>query len=310
MFALKDVSPGMTIGTVEVNPPPPPRGYPDAPVALAPVAVWGHEGSGLGEFKEPRGISVGPGGAVYVVDSKNNRVQKLGPDGTPLLTWGTQGEGDGQFKDPCGIAASSDSFVYVADTWNHRVQKFDANGTFVWQKRAEPGFWGPRGIAVSPDGKRIYVTDTGNKRVVSFDSDGNMLKEWGGEGSKPSEFIEPVGIAVDAKSAVIVADTGNRRVQYFDPDGIFLREYQISGWEEFYSEPYIAASGEDLVATDSFNHRCARYSNGVVNYSWGGTGATPGEFNRPIGIAADAIGGIYVSDTMNHRVQKFVLPAK
>lgn len=310
MFALKDVSPGMEIGVVEVDPPPPPRAYPGAATALPPVAVWGHQGTGLGEFNEPRGIAVGPGGAVFVVDSKNNRVQKLGPDGTPLLNWGSEGEGEGQFKDPCGIAASSDGFVYVADTWNHRVQKFDSNGGFIWQARSAAGMWGPRGIAVTPDGTRIYLTDTGNKRVASFDSDGKEKTGWGEEGSKPGQLIEPVGIAVDRENNVIVADTGNRRLQYFDADGKFVREYPVSGWEEFYSEPYIAVSGENVVATDSFNQRCARYTNSAVTFSWGGTGDEPGEFNRPIGIAVDGVGGVYVSDTMNHRVQKFVLPAE
>jgi uncharacterized protein (TIGR03663 family) len=122
MFALKDAQAGMTIETVEVNPPPPARGYPGAAAELAPVAVWGHQGAGLGEFNEPRSLAVGPGGAVFVVDSKNNRIQKLGPDGKPLLTWGSAGEGEGQFKDPHGITVSSDGSVYVADTWNHRVQ--------------------------------------------------------------------------------------------------------------------------------------------------------------------------------------------
>jgi sugar lactone lactonase YvrE len=309
MFALKEVAPGMNVGVVEVNPPPPPRSYPGAATALAPVAVWGRQGNGLGEFREPRGIAVAPGGAIFVVDSKNNRVQKLGPDGTPLLTWGSEGDKEGQFKDPCGIAASSDGFIYVADTWNHRVQKFDGNGRFIWQARPQAGFWGPRGIAVAPDGKHIYVTDTGNKRVASFDSEGVEQKTWGKEGSKPGELIEPVGITVDAQNNVIVADTGNRRLQYFSADGTFVREYPVSGWEEFYTEPYLAAAGGDLFASDSFNHRCARYNNGVLTYSWGGTGADPGDFNRPIGIAADGSGGVYVSDTMNNRVQKFVLPA-
>ena len=63
------------------------------------------------------------------------------------------------------------------------------------------------------------------------------------------------------------------------------------------------------MATDSFNHRCARYTDGKLVYSWGKTGAGRGDFNRPIGIATDAQGAVYVADTMNNRIQKFVLPA-
>jgi DNA-binding beta-propeller fold protein YncE len=282
--------------------------YSSGPSILQPVAVWGEKGAGPGQFNEPRGIAVDGSGTVYVVDSKNNRIQKLAADGTPLLMWGHEGSGPGEFKDPCGITAGSDGSVYVADTWNHRVQKFTATGQFVSEMRPQAGFWGPRGIAIAPDNSAVYVTDTGNKRVVSFDPNGKELVTWGHDGSKPGEFIEPVGIAVDENGQVAVADTGNHRIQYFDRQGKFVKEHFVSGWEEFYSEPYVAILGPDLLVTDSYNHRCARYSHGNLVYSWGKSGMGQGDFNRPIGIATDKQGAVYVTDTMNHRIEKFALP--
>jgi uncharacterized protein (TIGR03663 family) len=310
MYVAKDLGPGKTFSSVAVNPPPAARGYPRAPLLLRPVAVLGRKGSGAGQFDEPRGLATDAAGNLYVTDSKNNRIQKLGPDGKPLTMWGQEGQGQGQFKDPCGVAVGPDGSVYVADTWNHRIQKFDANGKFIGEWKAEKPFWGPRGIAVAPDGSAVYVTDTGNKRVVKFDSSGKELLAWGKDGSKPGELIEPVGIAVTDGGEVIVADTGNRRIQIFDAAGKFIREYPVFGWEEFYSEPYIALLGPDLVVTDSYNHRAARYSNGTLVESWGKSGSDEGDFNRPIGIATDKAGAIYVSDTMNNRIQKFVLPEK
>lgn len=309
MYVMKDLSPGMTVAAVAVNPPPAPRPYTHSPSLLAPIAMWGEKGTGPGQFNEPRDLVVDKDGNVYVVDSKNDRIQKLGPDGKPLQAWGKEGQDAGNFKDPCGIAMGPDGSVYVADTWNHRIQKFDSNGRFLLEwKEQSSGFWGPRGVAVAPDGNTVYVTDTGNKRVVSFESSGKQLSTWGKEGSKPGEFIEPVGIVVDPSGTVIVADTGNHRVQMFDKDGKFIREHFISGWEEFYSEPYLALLGTDLLATDSFNHRCARYVDGTLVYAWGKSGSGSGDFNRPIGIATDAQGNVYVSDTMNNRIQKFTLP--
>ena len=153
------------------------------------------------------------------------------------------------------------------------------------------------------------MTDTGNKRVVSFDPGGNQLTTWGHDGSKQGELIEPVGIVVNADGQVIVADTGNRRVQVFDRQGKYVKEFPVSGWEEFYTEPYLAMLGSDLLVTDSFSHRCARYSTaGALLYSWGKSGTGNGDFNRPIGIATDAKGAVYVSDTLNNRLQKFMLP--
>ncbi|HYD48724.1 MAG TPA: flippase activity-associated protein Agl23 [Terriglobales bacterium] len=306
MFALKDPKPGMAIETIDVNPPPPPRGYPSAPELLEPAAVWGRQGSGPLEFNEPRSLVVDSAGNIYVCDSKNNRIQKIGPDGKMIAAWGSEGAEPGQFKDPYGIALGPDGTVYVADTWNHRVQKLDSHGNFL--KQWPGGFWGPRGIAVSPDGKHVYVTDTGNKRVVHFDNEGTQLGTWGSDGSKPGQLIEPVGIAVNAEGQVYVADTGNRRIQVFTQDGEFVAEHSISGWEEFYTEPYIALRGNDLLVSDSYNHRVALYRNWTVAYSWGRSGSAAGSFNRPIGIAADSQGAVYVADTMNHRIQKFVLP--
>jgi len=308
IYVKKDLKSGETIAPVAVNPPPAPRAYAKTPELLPPLAVWGQKGTGPGQFDEPRGLAVDGSGNLYVVDSKNNRVQKLAPDGKPLASWGHEGNDPGNFKDPCGVAVAPDGSVFVADTWNHRIQKFDPSGRFLVEFREAGGFWGPRGIAVAPDNSAVFVTDTGNKRVVSFDTAGKELTVWGHEGSKSGEFIEPVGIAVDGSNQVYVADTGNHRVQVFDTAGKFVREFFVSGWEEFYSEPYIALLGADLVVTDSYNHRNARYANGALIYTWGKSGTGNGEFNRPIGIATDAQGNVYVSDTMNNRVEKFALP--
>jgi DNA-binding beta-propeller fold protein YncE len=88
------------------------------------VSKWGSYGSGDGQFNEPYGIAVDSPGYVYVVDNKNNRVQKFTPSGGFVTKWGSPGSGDGQFQWPWGVAVDSSGYVYVADTGNHRIQKF------------------------------------------------------------------------------------------------------------------------------------------------------------------------------------------
>lgn len=308
MYVHKDLKPGMTFTKVTVNPPPASRGYPENPAPLEPLNVWGKAGSGRGEYAEPRGLAYDSKGNLFVADTKNNRVQKIGPDGTVLAVWGTQGSEPGQLKDPHGIAVGPDDNVYVADTWNHRVQKFDNNGTLLKHWAPDPGFWGPRGIAVGKDGN-VYVTDTGNKRIVAFNNEGIQVEYWGSDGSAPGQLIEPVGIAVNDHNEVVVCDTGNRRIQVFQADGVFARKFPIYGWDEFYTEPYIALQGDSAYVTDSYLHRFARYTDTKLTGVWGKTGNANGEFNRPIGIAVAPDGRVAVSDTLNNRIQVFQPPA-
>jgi predicted membrane-bound mannosyltransferase/DNA-binding beta-propeller fold protein YncE len=90
----------------------------------------------------------------------------------------------------------------------------------------------------------------------------------GVEGLEPGQFNAPRGLAIAPNGDIYVADSRNHRVQQFSPDGQFIR-----AWGSF--------SGGDLSL------------------------AAPGTFNEPWGIAVAPDGSVYVSDTWNHRIQKF-----
>jgi len=40
--------------------------------------------------------------------------------------------------------------------------------------------------------------------------------------------------------------------------------------------------------------------------AWGGKGTDAGEFDEPVGVAAGPMGAIYVADSLNNRIQKFM----
>ena len=51
------------------------------------------------------------------------------------------------------------------------------------------------------------------------------------KGGGSGEFVEPVGVAVDAAGQVYVSDNGNGRLQIFTRDGKFVNEFSRTGWE-------------------------------------------------------------------------------
>lgn len=142
------------------------------------AVIWGEIGTGRGQFREPQGVATDGGGNVYVVDTRNHRIQKFTDQGVFLLTWGSIGSGEGEFWHPAGITVDMEDDVYVADSYNHRMQKFTSNGIFITQwgtlfsvgDSADPSdegigqFYHPSGVAVDSKGD-VYVTDS-----VSFPS--------------------------------------------------------------------------------------------------------------------------------------------
>ncbi len=106
----------------------------------------------------------------------------------------------------------------------------------------------------------------------------NMIKlafdqSFGGSGNAAGQFNAPRGIAVAADGSIYVADSRNHRIQHLTADGKVLQS-----WGSF-----------------------ADLSKGQ---------APGGTFNEVWGIAVGKDGAVYVTDTWNHRVQKFSADGK
>ncbi len=260
----------------------------------------GGKGRRLGNFSEPRDIDTAPDGTILVADFRNYRIQKAKPDGTPITAWGTRGNKDKNFNDPCGIAISDDYFIYVADTFNGKVKKFDFNGTLIasWE-----GFYAPRGITVGNDGF-IYVADTENNRIRKFDADGKQIIDFGQE-----QLKRPIGIAQGIDGNIYVCSTKTKQVIVFDSQGKLVRQWDLEGGDELdYGESYldVDAQGNVWVSAPK-DHKVQKFtSNGELIFEFGRRGVAHGQFNVPTGIALHN-GYLYVTDTWNHRIQRFEL---
>jgi DNA-binding beta-propeller fold protein YncE len=185
----------------------------------------GGRGTANGQFDSPTAIAVDPNGNVLVADTNNGRVEKFSRTGTFVTSVG-------QFEAPNGIAIDRGGNIYVAEIGSkHRVQKLAPDGGFIAEwKGPEPGFYGPRRIAIGPDDS-IYVVDSGRNRIVKFNPDGQVLASWGSEGSGDGQFKGLSSVAVDpANNRAYVADAMNSRIQVFDLDGRFLTEWSVPEW--------------------------------------------------------------------------------
>ncbi len=276
----------------------------------------------------PRNLEVAADGTLYVLDTGNNRVLHISPEGELLQVWGEYGTADagdapaGFFNEPWGIGISSGGDVFVADTWNHRIQKFSPEGKYLasWghfgQMETPDAFWGPRDVAVDKNG-HVYVSDTGNKRIVVFDLDGQFITEFGEVGLLDGQFDEPSGLALDQEGNLYVADTWNQRVQVFSPDQdgiaqVFLNKWDVEGWygQSLDNKPYLAIGSDGYIyASDPELSRIIVFNPlGEVVATWGTQGDAETNLNYPTGLSSDAAGGIWVSDTKNNRLQYFQRP--
>lgn len=96
------------------------------------VKTVGSNGSELGQYVGPAGISVSPNtGRIYVGDQYNGRVQVLDSDGNALFAFGSRGSELGQLREPIGVEVDEYENIYVADSQNSRIQVFDKDGNFL-----------------------------------------------------------------------------------------------------------------------------------------------------------------------------------
>jgi uncharacterized protein (TIGR03663 family) len=95
----------------------------------------------------------------------------------------------------------------------------------------------------------------------------------GSTGAGAGQFSEPNGITADAKGNVYVADTLNQRIVKIAPDGTTTMFGQAGNGDGQFGNPH---------------DQDAQYAQ-----------------DGPWGVAVDAQGDIYVTDTWNHRIEKF-----
>ncbi len=135
----------------------------------------------------PKTVAVGPDGSLYIGDTVNNRIRRVGPDG--IITT-VAGDGNGGYNGDGGLAT---------DAW----------------------LYNPTGVEVGPGGS-LYIADAYNNRIRRVGSDGiittvagNGHDGFGGDGGPAAEATlrRPAAAALKPDGSLVIADEGNNRVR-------------------------------------------------------------------------------------------------
>lgn len=270
------------------------------------VRRWGKAGgpdftgSNPGEFNEPRGIVLDGEGNVYVVDTRNYRIQKFTATGSYIRQWGTAGSDVDKFLEPNGIDISPNGLVYVVDAnqTNCYVRAFTTDGVPASFATGGNGWGGytltpqqgkfshPVGITVDDDGY-VYVVDSSitSTWVQKFTFDGTFVLGWGKRGYGDTDitgqplFMTPAGLDASGSGMnvrLLVCDAAVKSGTS-SSSGDRLREF----------------SGQGLPLNN-------RDSVGVL----GSHGDAHHRFDTPWDVAEGPGGTVYVADRANHRVQR------
>ena len=280
-------------------------------VTLAGTGEAGFSGDGgqaqLAQLNSPQGLAIDSGGDVYIADSLNHAVRRVGRDGviTTIAGNGNAGySGDGgdaakaQLNLPVGVAIGFADRILIADTGNNRVREIDANGAIrTIAGTGEAGYRGdgglatfallnaPTGLAFDSEGN-LYIADSLNERVRKVDAAsvivtaaGNGTAGFAGDDGPATEASldlapNPLegsgqGVAVDTKGNLYIADAQNHRVRRVDLRGTIST---IAG-------------------------------TGAIGGSGDGGAAVRAELHLPLGVAVDVYGAVYVADAKDNRLR-------
>ena len=259
------------------------------------------------KLNEPYGVELDADGNLYIVDRLNFCVRRVDAKSGAIATVaGTGGKsgfaGDGGpaaaalLVEPNGICLDGKGKLFVADVAGHRVRVVDLKAGTISAllgngKGATAGdggplknatTYGPRAVAMHPDGSLILVERNGHclRRIDLAKGTierlaGTGKKGYAGDGGKALDatFDGPKEIDIDRDGNVFVVDTENEAIRRID-----------------------AKTG--VVTTVAGKGRTKTPGLGD------GGPATAATLGRPHGVAVGPDGAIYIGDTNSHRIRR------
>ena len=205
----------------------------------------GYSGDGVAatgtELNNPSGVTVDSLGNLFIADTANQRIRKVGVNGIIATVAGNGSasySGDGgmatnaALSNPSGVAVDSLGNIYFADTFNSRIRKVGTNGIITTEAgNGSQGYSGdggaatnaalnnPFGVAVDNLGD-VFIADSAGQRIRKVGTNGiittvagNGSASYSGDGGVATNAAlnNPAGVAVDSLGEVFIADASNNR---------------------------------------------------------------------------------------------------
>ncbi len=172
--------------------------------------------------------------------------------------------------------------------------------TVVGSKQLQKGLGKPYGITI--DRGKIYICDTLIGSIVVIDLDKKTFELFPDKGR--GKLIKPIHITIDSDGFKYVSDIGRGQIVVFDDQNKYIKTI---GTKNELLPADAAVWGDTLFIADTKDNEAEARNKrtGELLFKFGRGGNEKGEFLKPTNISLDSDGNLYITDTINFRVQKF-----
>jgi sugar lactone lactonase YvrE len=246
-------------------------------------------------WSAPGNIAVDGAGNVYVADG--TQIVKLTVSGNSYTqsTLLNPGVGIG------GLAVDGAGNLFAAEN-DGRLHKYSFHGSSHTDQSIGSGMNNPNGVTIDPAGN-VFIADAYNGRVLKEapKADGTYTQtdilDCGTVGSQSC----PSSVAADQSGSLFVTAYNSNTVLKLTPNGSSYDQSEVGG-TLFWPSDIVSSSTGILFIADTLHSQAKQL---VIrpdgNYQ---SVVTTSSIDWPWGLAVDAHGNLYISDTYNHRVLK------